>query len=95
MNLPVPSDLLGGTRAVSPRQAVALAVATRLVPVVRASVVTALAGLGVEMALRAAVTRALTALGRGAVEASAHSVAATTRTIVTEYVVRERVRRVR
>lgn len=95
MNLPVPSDLFGGSRAVSPRQTLVLAVATRLVPVVRASLVAAVAGLGVEMALRATVMRVLTALGRSAVEASAHSVADTTRTIVTEYVVRERVRRVR
>ncbi|RLT27170.1 MAG: hypothetical protein DWI48_04290 [Chloroflexi bacterium] len=95
MNLPVPSDLFGGSRAVSPRQALALTVATRLVPVLRASLVAAAAGLGVEMALRVAVTRALAAVGRGVVEASVHSAAATTRTIVTEYVVRERVRRVR
>ena len=98
MNLPVPSDLFvpaRGIRTVPVRQTLALAVATRLVPIVRASLVMAVAGLGVEMALRAAVTRALRALGRGATEASVHSVVATTRTIVTEYVVRERVRRVR
>jgi hypothetical protein len=98
MNLPVPSDLFGparGSRAVAVRQTVALALVTRLAPIVRASLLAAVAGLGVELALRAAVTRSLSALGLRAVEASARSVEATTRTIVTEYVVHERVRRVR
>jgi hypothetical protein len=95
MTLPVSSELFGGPRAVLPRQTFVLAVVTRLVPILRASMVAAVAGLGIEMALRAAVTRVLTAVGRGAVEASVHLVAERTRTIVTEYVVSERVRRVR
>lgn len=66
----------------------------RLAPVVQATLVAAAAGLGVELALRSVATRALGALGRGA-SAAPGAMAGTTRTIVTEFVIRERVRRFR
>lgn len=69
-------------------------IASRVAPVLRASLVAAAAGLGVELALRAVATRALAGLGRAEVDA-ARSMAGTTRTIVTEFVVHERVRRFR
>ena len=67
---------------------------TRLAPVVQATLVAAAAGLGVELALRSVATRALGAVSRGA-SAAPGAVAGTTRTVVTEYVIRERVRRFR
>jgi len=69
-------------------------VVARLAPVVQATVVAAVAGLGVELALRSVATRALGAIGRGA-SAAPGMVAGTTRTVVTEMVIRERVRRFR
>jgi hypothetical protein len=71
-----------------------LPAAARLAPVVQATLVAAVAGLGVELALRSVATRALGALSRGA-SAAPSTVAGTTRTIVTEFVIRERVRRFR
>ena len=70
------------------------AATSRLAPVVQATLVAAAAGLGVELALRSVATRALGALGRGA-SAAPGVVAGTTRTVVTEMVIRERVRRFR
>lgn len=99
MNLPVPSQLPFGPRGpraiVAPRQALVAAIASRLGPVLRTSLVAAAAGLGVEVALRTVISRALTAMRRDAAQVVRTSAAAGTRTIVTEFVVRERVRRVR
>lgn len=86
--LPVPLPARGALPARS------LPVVTRLVPVVQATLVAAAAGLGVEMALRPLAARALGALSRGA-SAAPTAVAGTTRTVVTEFVIRERVRRFR
>ena len=94
MNLPLDSSRLPvPVRASVPTRALP-SVGVRLAPVVQATLVTAAAGLGVELALRSVATRALTALGRGAV-ATPTAVAGTTRTVVTEFLIRERVRRFR
>lgn len=93
MNLPLdPSRLPVPVRASLPVRALP-SVGARLAPVVQATLVAAAAGLGIELALRSVATRALSALGRRAV--ATPSAVATTRTIVTEYVIRERVRRFR
>ena len=67
---------------------------TRLAPGVQATLVAAVAGLGVELALRSVATRALGAVTRGT-SAAPSAVMGTTRTVVTEFVIRERVRHFR
>jgi hypothetical protein len=101
MNLPVMlSDIhpAFGPRKRTPARGRALAPVrqmTRLAPIVRASVVAAVAGLGVEYVLRSAAMRALTSAGRAAKPRSALAAVEGTRVIVTEFVIRERVRRFR
>lgn len=95
MTLPLdPARLPVPARASLPVPALP-SVGARLAPVVQATLVAAAAGLGVELALRSVATRAMGALGRNAVSVAPASVVGTTRTVVTEFVIRERVRRFR
>lgn len=95
MTLPVPQGHIAPRAEVSALPAPrTLRIFRRMAPVVRASVVAAAAGLGVELALRAVASRALATLGRGEVGVAKAAVG-TTRIVVTEFVIRERVRRFR